>query len=251
LSFEAKAVTKATVKNKQISEKITSDKREAKNILKKLLMVFLYVFKSRRFITRIFSNYTNRLFPGFTSYIVRVRILIKLLRNLCNSFNSVMVMNEAYLLTGGNIGVRSDYLARAKEAIKKKCGDVLQVSSIYETAAWGMENQEAFLNQVLEIETNLNPDELLQSILQIEEGLGRKRELKYGPRTIDIDILFFNDQVIDQEGLKIPHPQLQNRRFVLVPLDEIASNKIHPIFKKTISQLLAECPDPLTVNKFN
>jgi 2-amino-4-hydroxy-6-hydroxymethyldihydropteridine diphosphokinase len=127
----------------------------------------------------------------------------------------------------------------------------LQVSSIYETAAWGMENQEAFLNQVLEIETNLNPDELLQSILQIEEGLGRKRELKYGPRTIDIDILFFNDQVIDQEGLKIPHPQLQNRRFVLVPLNEIASNKIHPIFKKTISQLLAECPDPLTVNKFN
>jgi 2-amino-4-hydroxy-6-hydroxymethyldihydropteridine diphosphokinase len=162
-----------------------------------------------------------------------------------------MVMNEAYLLTGGNIGVRLDYLARAKEAIKKKCGDILQVSSIYETAAWGMENQEAFLNQVLEIETNLNPDELLQSILQIEEGLGRKRELKYGPRTIDIDILFFNDQVIDQEGLKIPHPQLQNRRFVLVPLNEIASNKIHPIFKKTISQLLAECPDPLTVNKFN
>lgn len=160
-------------------------------------------------------------------------------------------MNEAYLLTGGNIGDRLDYLARAKETIRKKCGNILLESHIYETAAWGMENQEAFLNQILKIETNSNPDELLQTILQIEEGLGRKREVKYGPRTIDIDILFFNDEVIDREGLKIPHPQLQNRRFVLTPLNEIASTKIHPVFNKTISRLLAECPDPLAVNKFN
>lgn len=160
-------------------------------------------------------------------------------------------MNEAYLLTGGNIGDRLDYLTKAKETIRKKCGNILQESSIYETAAWGMENQEAFLNQVLKIETNSNPDELLQIILQIEESLGRKREMKYGPRTIDIDILFFNDEVIDREGLKIPHPQLQNRRFVLAPLNEIASTKIHPVFNKTISRLLAECPDLLAVNKFN
>lgn len=159
-------------------------------------------------------------------------------------------MNEAYLLTGGNIGNRLGYLSKAKKEIRKRCGEVLQESSIYETAAWGMENQEAFLNQVLKIETLFNPEQLLKSILQIEETLGRKRELKYGPRIIDIDILFFNDEVIDQEGLKIPHPQIQSRRFVLIPLDEIASNKIHPIFKKNISQLLAECPDLLEVKKF-
>jgi len=159
-------------------------------------------------------------------------------------------MNEVYLLIGGNIGNRLEYLSKAKENISKKCGNVLQESSIYETAAWGMEDQEAFLNQVLKIETSLIPEQLLKTILQIEEDLGRKRDLKYGPRTIDIDILFFNDEMIDQQGLKIPHPQMQNRRFVLIPLNEIASTKMHPVFHKTINQLLVECPDPLAVNKF-
>jgi len=159
-------------------------------------------------------------------------------------------MNEVYLLIGGNIGNRLEYLSKAKENISKKCGNVLQESSIYETAAWGMEDQEAFLNQVLKIETSLIPEQLLKTILQIEEDLGRKRDLKYGPRTIDIDILFFNDEMIDQQGLKIPHPQMRNRRFVLIPLNEIASTKMHPVFHKTINQLLVECPDPLAVNKF-
>lgn len=160
-------------------------------------------------------------------------------------------MNEVYLLTGGNIGNRLVFLSKAKEAINNKCGRILQASSIYETAAWGLENQEAFLNQVLKIKTSLTPDDLLKSILQIEGELGRKRELKYGPRTIDIDILLFNDEIIDRQGLKIPHPQIQNRRFVLIPLNEIASDKIHPVFQKPVSQLLAECPDLLEVNKFN
>lgn len=160
-------------------------------------------------------------------------------------------MNEIYLLTGGNMGNRLNYLTRAKEKVQKRCGRILQESSIYETAAWGNESQEAFLNQVLKITTQLNAEEVLQTILQIEEGLGRKRNLKYGPRTIDIDILFFNEDVISKHGLKIPHPEIQNRRFVLVPLNEMASNKIHPVLHKTVSQLLAECPDPLTVNKFN
>src|ERR1051325_9065151 len=101
-------------------------------------------------------------------------------------------MKEVYLLTGGNIGDRLDYLSKAKEEIEKKCGLVIQESSVYETAAWGNEDQETFLNQVLKIETGLEPERLLQAILQIEEELGRKRKLKYGPRTIDIDILFFN-----------------------------------------------------------
>jgi len=160
-------------------------------------------------------------------------------------------MNEVFLLTGGNIGNRLNYLLEAKEKIKKRCGRILQESSVYETAAWGNEKQEAFLNQVLKIESSLHPEKLLHTILQIEKYLGRKRELKYGPRTIDIDILFFDDDIINQHGLKIPHPQIQNRRFVLIPLSEIAGNKIHPVFNKTISQLLAECPDPLAVNKFN
>jgi len=160
-------------------------------------------------------------------------------------------MSEVYLLTGGNIGNRLDYLLKAKEQIKKRCGSIVQESSVYETAAWGKEDQGAFLNQVLKIETNLHPEEVLKTILEIEEHLGRKRQLKYGPRIIDIDILFFDDDIINQHTLKVPHPQMQNRRFVLVPLNEIAPAKIHPSLHKTMAQILAECPDPLAVNKFN
>lgn len=160
-------------------------------------------------------------------------------------------MNEAYLLTGGNIGDRKTYLCQAKNEIEKRCGAVVAESSIYETEAWGKEDQEAFLNQALKINTTLSSEDLLQTILKIEEDLGRKRDLKYGPRIIDIDILFFNDRVIDHHGLKIPHPQMQNRRFVLVPLNEIAPQKIHPVLKKTVSQLLSDCPDPLAVNKIS
>lgn len=159
-------------------------------------------------------------------------------------------MTEVFLLIGGNLGNRQQYLANAKEMIEKRCGAVVQQSSVYETAAWGNENQAAFLNQVLKITTSLNPEEVLHTILQIEKDLGRKREMKYGPRTIDIDILFYGEAVVDQKGLRIPHQQIQNRRFVLTPLNEIAPNKIHPSFHKTVSQLLAECPDPLAVNKF-
>lgn len=160
-------------------------------------------------------------------------------------------MNEVYLLTGGNIGNRLKYLSDAKSEINKRCGTILLESSVYETAAWGNEEQEAFLNQVLKVRTERTPGQVLHSILQIEEELGRIRSLKYGPRTIDIDILFFNDEVVQQPGLAIPHPQIQNRRFVLVPLNEIAPKKTHPVLNRTISQLLSECPDPLTVNKFN
>jgi len=159
-------------------------------------------------------------------------------------------MNEAYLLTGGNIGDRLQHLLQAKTEISKSCGTILQKSSVYETAAWGNEQQESFLNQVLKIETEKTAQQLLLSILQIEEDLGRKRAQKYGPRTIDIDILFFNGEVVEEPGLTIPHPQIQNRRFVLVPLNEIAAHKVHPVLNKTMAQLLSECPDSLAVNKF-
>jgi 2-amino-4-hydroxy-6-hydroxymethyldihydropteridine diphosphokinase len=162
----------------------------------------------------------------------------------------MIIMNEVYLLTGGNINDRVLYLSKAKEEIRKRCGTILKESSIYETAAWGKEDQDSFLNQVLKVQTELDAEEMLKTILSIEESLGRKRDIKYGARTIDIDILFFNDEIINEEGLKVPHPQMQNRRFVLVPLNEIAPAKIHSVSRKNISQLLAECPDPLAVNKF-
>src|SRR6476620_6638289 len=139
-------------------------------------------------------------------------------------------MNEAFLLTGGNMGDRAGFLARAGKAVAAQCGPGLLASSVFETAAWGMEDQDAFLNQVLQVRTLLDPRGLLDTILKIEETLGRKREQRYGPRTIDIDILFFNDAVIDLPGLHIPHPRIQERRFVLEPLAEIAPQKIHPVF---------------------
>ena len=196
------------------------------------------------------TNYTNWLFIH-SKLVIHLRVDLNYSSDALGEVNSHRIMKEAFLLTGGNIGDRLDYLSKAKEAIRKRCGRILKESSVYETAAWGIEDQQAFLNQVLKIETQLNPEELLKTILKIEEELGRERGVKFGPRTVDIDILLFNNDIIDQQGLKVPHPQMQNRRFVLVPLNEIASEKIHPVFKQSISQILAVCADPLAVHKFN
>jgi 2-amino-4-hydroxy-6-hydroxymethyldihydropteridine diphosphokinase len=160
-------------------------------------------------------------------------------------------MNKVYLLIGGNMGDRLLYLSKAREAIEKECGKITKQSSIYETEAWGVENQEPFLNQALGVETHLSAINLLTAILKIEKNLGRKRDIKYGPRLIDIDISFFNDDIIDVDNLKIPHPQMQHRRFALQCLNDIAAQKMHPAFHKTIAQLLTECTDPLTVHKFS
>lgn len=162
-----------------------------------------------------------------------------------------MNMSIAYLLIGGNMGNREAYLAAAKERINQECGNILRESSIYETAAWGMQEQESFLNQVIEIETSLSAIQLLHCLLGIEEKLGRRREIKYGPRLIDIDILLFNDDRIKVHGLTVPHPEIQNRRFALVPLCELADQKIHPVFNKSFGQLLEECADELTVQKIS
>jgi 2-amino-4-hydroxy-6-hydroxymethyldihydropteridine diphosphokinase len=193
------------------------ESREAKNILKKLLISVHSVFKNKRYLMPI--DKTN--------------------------------MNSVYLLIGGNMGDRMDYLQRAKEAIGKNTGTILKASAIYETEAWGLTNQEKFLNQAVMIDSQLKPKDLLHSLLQIEEQLGRKRDLRYGPRIIDIDILFYGDEIVHEPHLEIPHPEVQNRRFALQCLDDIAPNFIHPLLHKTIAQLLFECSDPLKVNKFN
>ena len=158
-------------------------------------------------------------------------------------------MNTAYLLIGGNLGNRKENFLKAISFINEECGTLTRSSSIYETDAWGNTDQPSFLNQVLSIETPLNAKQLMRKILKIEKIMGRVRKEKMGPRVIDIDILFFENEIHDLRFLKIPHPEIQNRRFVLVPLAEIDSGLQHPVLKKSIAQLLEECPDNLEVKK--
>lgn len=160
-------------------------------------------------------------------------------------------MNEVYLLTGGNMGDRLAQLQQAAVMLESVAGRILQKSSIYETAAWGLTHQNAFLNQVLRIESPDAPEVLLQKILSIEQEMGRKRIEKMGPRVIDIDILFFGKQVIDTPDLVVPHPRMADRRFVLIPLHEIAPTLLHPVLHKTVAALLQECSDTLAVRPFH
>ncbi len=158
-------------------------------------------------------------------------------------------MNIAFLLTGGNMGDRKETLAKAKELIAAQCGTVVKASALYETAAWGNTNQPAFINQALKIETSLTARQLMRRLLKLEKLLGRVRKEKYGPRIIDIDILLFNGEIHNYQLLQLPHPEMQNRRFALLPLVEIAPDIVHPVLKKTTRQLLKECKDELEVKK--
>jgi 2-amino-4-hydroxy-6-hydroxymethyldihydropteridine diphosphokinase len=158
-------------------------------------------------------------------------------------------MRTAHLLIGGNLGNRKENLSKAVSLINEQCGALTRSSSIYETEAWGKTDQPSFLNQALEISTSLTARQLMRRVLKIEEEMGRVRKEKLGPRIIDIDILLFENEIHDLRFLKIPHPEMQNRRFVLVPLAEINSTLQHPVLKKTIAELLEECPDNLEVKK--
>jgi 2-amino-4-hydroxy-6-hydroxymethyldihydropteridine diphosphokinase len=159
-------------------------------------------------------------------------------------------MPRLYLLLGGNLGDRPLYLAQAREHIAAQIGAVIQSSALYETAAWGKTDQPAFLNQVLEVQTELTPEQVLQGINGIEQELGRVRQEHWGARVIDIDILFYDDLVLQSQRLTIPHPQLHLRRFTLLPLAEIAPSLEHPVLQKSVTQLLQDCPDELEVTRY-
>jgi 2-amino-4-hydroxy-6-hydroxymethyldihydropteridine diphosphokinase len=159
-------------------------------------------------------------------------------------------MNKTYLLLGSNIGNPKKQLLKAITLIEKQIGKITRRSSLYSTAAWGNTDQPDFLNQVIIIETRLTATQTMKTILQIEKKMGRLRTVKNAPRIIDIDILFFNKEMINGTGLRVPHPQIQNRRFVLVPLNELSPNFKHPVLKRSVHQLFIHCPDKLNVKKF-
>ncbi|MBS1765687.1 MAG: 2-amino-4-hydroxy-6-hydroxymethyldihydropteridine diphosphokinase [Bacteroidetes bacterium] len=140
-----------------------------------------------------------------------------------------------------------NHLQQAGESISRDIGMVQKISSIYETAAWGNTLQAPFLNQAIIVDTEYSADELLKKILQIESTMGRVRTERWEPRIIDIDILFYGNEIVRTDQLTIPHPEIENRRFVLEPLNEMIPEFIHPILNKTIKQLLSQCSDTLTV----
>lgn len=152
---------------------------------------------------------------------------------------------------GSNLEDRINMLRTAARKIESKGFKIVRYSSLYETAAWGKTDQPTFLNQVLEIETEETPEKLLKHILEIELELGRKRFEKWGPRCIDIDILYFRKKIVTTKSLKVPHPEIQNRKFALVPLTEIAPDYIHPVLNLNHKQLLERCRDNLEVNILN
>ncbi|MEO8770027.1 MAG: 2-amino-4-hydroxy-6-hydroxymethyldihydropteridine diphosphokinase [Ferruginibacter sp.] len=158
-------------------------------------------------------------------------------------------MNKTYLLLGSNMGNSKQQLSDAQKNIKKNIGKIIRQSNLYQTAAWGKTDQPDFINKVVVVETKLTAAETMNSILSIEKNMGRIRTLKNAPRIIDIDILFFNKDIINTKLLTIPHPFIHERRFVLVPLNELSSRFIHPVLGKTVSQLLKDCPDKLDVKK--
>ena len=158
-------------------------------------------------------------------------------------------MNTVYLLLGSNMGDSEQMLSVATNMIEKNIGKLTTSSVIYKTAAWGKEDQPDFLNQIIIVSSLLSSSTLLKEIFIIEKEMGRVRTTKNAARVIDIDMLFFNDEIIQTENLTVPHKQIQNRKFVLVPLAEIAPDFIHPVLKKSSLELLSICSDKLNVQK--
>lgn len=157
---------------------------------------------------------------------------------------------KAMILLGGNMGNRLAYLKFAKFHIENDIGKIEKRSAVYETEAWGEQSTKAYLNQVVEINTSLDPMELLNALLLIEKKAGRTRQVKWADRTLDLDILLLENKQIQNEQLVVPHPEMQHRSFVLIPLAEIGANLRHPSLAKTVQELLEICTDPLKVKKY-
>lgn len=171
---------------------------------------------------------------------------------LFNTFDihNFVSVQKVFLGLGTNLGDREANLSSAVRRITGDIGPVIRLSSVYETEPWGFSSEDLFLNMIAEVETNLKPSGLLGRILMIEAEMGRLRQAKgYSSRIIDIDILFFGKKIMDMPGLVIPHPKLHERRFVLVPLCEIAPDLVHPGLEKDIKTLLKECKDLGEVKK--
>lgn len=154
-----------------------------------------------------------------------------------------MQKNTFFLLLGTNLGNRTALLREAVAQIEQQIAPVLGQSAIYETAPWGVVEQPAFLNQVLQLESILHPIDILQRTQKIEKQLGRERHERWGPRLMDIDLLYYGNLVLTMTDLVVPHPRLHERRFTLVPLAQIAPDFMHPVLKKNNQELLANCTD--------
>ena len=161
-------------------------------------------------------------------------------------------MERCYILFGSNMGDKDAIFAQACLFINNRCGDVVEVSSAYESEPWGFEAEEWFLNRVIVVDTELTPEELLMQLLDIERELGRIRHPEtpgYASRTADLDILYYGDRVIHTDRLTVPHPRLHLRRFALAPMCEVEPELVHPVFGVTQEELLQRCPDDGVVKK--
>jgi len=157
-------------------------------------------------------------------------------------------MNLIYLSLGSNLGDRETHLNEAKKLIQARIAALEEVSGIYESGAWGYSSENLYYNCCVSLRTSLPPLRLMDTILEIEQEMGRQRRgTGYSDRVIDIDLLFYGDRKLDHSRLVVPHPAIGDRRFVLIPMAEIAPGLIHPVHGKTMAEMLRSCPDPSTV----